>query len=57
VDIDEKAASAMRLAKGAHTLNNEQVITFLKHSISGTEECATIRTLKNAKPFCRITDT
>ena len=38
VDIDEKAASTMRLTKGAHKLASEQVIAFLKPSISGTED-------------------
>lgn len=38
VDVDEKAASALKITKGFHTLNSAQLVSFLKPGISGTED-------------------
>jgi anionic cell wall polymer biosynthesis LytR-Cps2A-Psr (LCP) family protein len=38
VDVDEKAASALKVSKGLQKLNSTQLVLFLKPSISGTED-------------------
>jgi anionic cell wall polymer biosynthesis LytR-Cps2A-Psr (LCP) family protein len=36
VDVDEKAASTLRVTKGIQKLNNEQLVGFLKPGLSGS---------------------
>jgi hypothetical protein len=38
VDVDEKAAAAMKIAKGPQKLTSQQLVQFLKPSLSGTED-------------------
>jgi anionic cell wall polymer biosynthesis LytR-Cps2A-Psr (LCP) family protein len=38
VDVDEKAAAAMKIAKGPQKLTSQQLVGFLKPSLSGMED-------------------
>jgi hypothetical protein len=38
VDVDDKAAAALRLPRGAQKLSNEQLVKFLKPGLSGAED-------------------
>ena len=38
VDVDDKAAAAIRLPRGVQKLNNEQLINYLKPGLSGAED-------------------
>ncbi len=38
IDVDEKAASALNISAGAHTLSGRNVVTLLKPSISGWDD-------------------
>jgi hypothetical protein len=48
VNVDDRAAAAMRLSRGAQKLNNEQLVKFLKPGLSGSEdfEMRQFRTIK-----------
>ena len=41
VDVDEKAASSLRITKGIQKLNNTQIAEFLKPALSGSEDFQT----------------
>jgi len=49
VNVDEKAAAALRIATGAHKLNTAQIASFLKPSLSGSDDFQSrqIRVLKS----------
>jgi len=38
VEVDEKAASALKITKGFQTLNSAQIVSFLKPGLSGSED-------------------